>query len=100
MSDNRELKASAVGYLFGALAGALAAGAAALLFAPYSGETTRRLMQARGEVAKSKLEKQMSESLRNAQKSFGELQNAVNALTQDNRELLKRASRPKVAVKE
>ena len=98
METNRELKASAAGFLFGALVGALAAGAAALLFAPYSGETTRRLIQARGEVAKSKLDKQMSESLRNAERSFQELQTALNAWTEDNRELLKRASGAKAEI--
>lgn len=100
MNADRGLKASAVGFLFGALMGALAAGAAALLFAPYSGETTRRLIQARGEVAKSRFEKQMAQSMRNVEKSFQELQDAVNAWTDDNREILKRDSVAKAELKQ
>jgi hypothetical protein len=60
---DEEFEALMRGFVLGSLLGGLAAGAAALLFAPHSGKTTRRLIRAKGEVTRSKLESRMAESL-------------------------------------
>lgn len=87
-----EFKAVARGFVLGSLLSGLAAGAAALLLAPYSGHTTRRLLRARGEVAKTKLENRMADSLREAERSIDALQDALSKWAQDSRELVERSS--------
>lgn len=89
---HNETKAVFRGFVLGSLLGGLAAGAAALLFAPYSGHTTRSLIRARGEVARSKLEKRMSDSLREAEHSIDALQDVFREWAQDSRELMERRS--------
>jgi gas vesicle protein len=52
--NKNEKKTLITGFAIGTLIGSLAAGASALLFAPYSGKVTREMLQMKGDAAKER----------------------------------------------
>ncbi|MEJ2551007.1 MAG: YtxH domain-containing protein [Anaerolineales bacterium] len=68
--DYEERKTFFSGLLIGTLAGAIISGVSALLLAPHSGKTTRKLIRTKGEALRSDAEHRVKDAIQDVEESL------------------------------